>query len=183
MRDGLELLVNDRTVHLTRAVEDLRLEITERKKAEAQISEQARMLELAPDAIIARDLEDRIRFWNKHAERIYGWTASEVMGKKVEEVLHKDVFYAAKYQEARKTVLQTGDWEGELSTRTKAGREVIVAAHLTLVRDEQGNPKSVLGVSTDVTYEKKLEAHSCVRNAWKVSAPWPAALAMISTMS
>jgi PAS domain S-box-containing protein len=158
MRDGLEMLVNDKTAHLSKAIEDLQLEITERKKAEAQISEQARMLDLAPDAIMVRDLKDQILYWNKSAERIYGWTASEALGQKAEELLHKDVFNASKYKEAGKAVMEKGDWQGAFITQTKTRQEVMVEARWTLIRDPQGTPKSILAISTDVTEKKKLEA-------------------------
>ena len=133
-------------------------DITEYKNAEAQIREQASLLDLAPDAILVRDLEDRILYWNRSAERIYGWTASEAIGRKLMQLLHKDGFDASKYEEAGKAVREKGDWQGEFTTRTKSGREVIVEARWTLVRDSQGNPKSVLVISTDVTGKKKLEA-------------------------
>jgi PAS domain S-box-containing protein len=132
-------------------------DITERKNAEAQIRDQARLLDLAPDAILVRDLEDRILYWNKSATRIYGWTAPEAIGKKVTDLLHKDVFNFAKYEEARKTVLEKGEWHGEFVTRTKDRQEVFVEARWTLIRDVQGNPKSILGISTDITEKKKFE--------------------------
>ena len=133
-------------------------DITERKNAAAQIREQARLLDLAPDAIVVRDLEDRILYWNKSATRIYGWTAPEAIGKKVTDLLHKDVFNFAKYKEARKTVLEKGEWHGEFVTRTKDRQEVFVESRWTLIRDVQGNPKSILGISTDITEKKKFEA-------------------------
>ena len=158
LRGGLEFMVKEKTAHLSRAIEDLQSEITERKKAEAQISEQARLLDLAHDAIVVRDMEDRILYWNKSAERIYGWTAQEAAGRKVEDLLPKDGFDASKYAEARKTILETGYWHGEFAARTKSGKEVFVEARWTLVRDGQGAPKSVLEIGTDITEKKKFEA-------------------------
>src|SRR5215467_12195947 len=59
----------------------IRSDITERKRAEQQIREQAELLDQAQDAIMVRDLDQKILFWNKGAEKIYGWTAEEVSGK------------------------------------------------------------------------------------------------------
>ncbi len=132
-------------------------DITERKKAEARINEQARLLELAHDAIMVRDMEDRILYWNRGAERIYGWTAQEAISRKLQELLPKDTFNALKYEEAGKTILETGVWQGEFTTRTKSGEEVVVEARWTLVRDEQGSPKSILGISNDITEKKRFE--------------------------
>ena len=62
-------------------------DVTERKRTklaagtgEARIREQAKLLDLAQDAIIVRDMEDRVEFWNHGAENLYGWTAAEVHG-------------------------------------------------------------------------------------------------------
>src|SRR6188474_3704944 len=59
----------------------IRHDITNRKFAEEKIRQQAELLDQAQDAIIARDLDDRIFYWNKSAERLYGWTANEVFGR------------------------------------------------------------------------------------------------------
>ena len=157
IRDGLEMMVADKTVHLTRAIEDLKLDIVERKKAEAQIGEQARMLELAYDAIFVRDMEDRILYWNQSAERIYGWTVQEAMGRKQQELLPKNMFNALKLEEAEKVILETGNWQGEFTTRTKSGKEVIVEARWTLLCDDRGTPKSILSITNDITERKKFE--------------------------
>ncbi len=133
-------------------------DITERKRTEEQIRDQARLLDLAPEAILVRDLEDRVRYWNKSAERIYGWTAQEAIGKKVGRLLHKDFSNGAKYEAAWKAVLEKGDWQGEFTLRTKSGQEVIEETRWTLVRDPQGIPKSILTISADITEKKKLEA-------------------------
>lgn len=157
LRDGLEFMVKEKTAHLIKAIEDLQLEIAERRKAEAQINEQARLLELAHDAIMVRDMEDRVLYWNKGAERIYGWTAAEAVGRKREELLPKDMFNALKYEEAKKTILETGNWQGDFATRRKNGEEVIVESRWTLVRDEKGAPQSILGISNDITEKKRFE--------------------------
>ena len=56
-------------------------DITERKQADERLHEQAKLLDLAQDAIMVRDMEDRVEFWNHGAEKLYGWTAAEVQGK------------------------------------------------------------------------------------------------------
>src|SRR5204862_1940977 len=62
-------------------------DITERRQAEERIREQAALLDKAQDAILVRDLEGRICYWNKGAERVYGWSAAEVMGKNADDLL------------------------------------------------------------------------------------------------
>jgi PAS domain S-box-containing protein len=131
-------------------------DITERKQAEEQIREQAALLDKAQDAIIVYDLETRIGFWNKSAERLYGWMADEVMGLRVDDVLNQGDSRAA--EEARAQALQAGEWSGELQQFTKAGKLIVVESRLTLVADGEGKPKSMLVINTDITEKKRLEA-------------------------
>ena len=130
-------------------------DITRRKEAEAQIAEQAALLDKAKDAIIVRGLDHRILFWSKGAERLYGWTSAEVMGLDPSTFLYDA---ADQIDEPKKLVIEHGEWSGALRQVTKDRREVEVDSHWTLVRDEAGQPKSVLSINTDVTEKRKLEA-------------------------
>ncbi|HEX3799611.1 MAG TPA: PAS domain S-box protein [Verrucomicrobiae bacterium] len=130
------------------------INITERKNIEEQLRSQARLLDLAHDAILVRDLEDNISYWNQSAERLYGWTMEEALGRNATELLGQG---AEKSAEIKRAVLRDEDWSGELEHRTKDGQEVRVETRLTLVRDPHGNPKSILAINTDVTERKKLE--------------------------
>ncbi len=86
---------------------------------------------------------------------IYGWTAQESVGQEARRLLRLD---PSQYAEAMKVALEKGKWRGELNVRAKDGRELVAETGWTLVRDPQGNPKSILGISTDVTKKKNLEA-------------------------
>jgi len=130
-------------------------DITQRKHSEERLREQASLLDHAQDAILVRDLEDRILYWNQSAERIYGWTAAEVMGKDVREIIYKHS--KSGFEKALQALKKGGEWTGELHHTTKDGREIIAESRLTMVYDEAGNPKSVLAINTDITEKKKLE--------------------------
>jgi len=134
----------------------IRSDITERKRAEEQIREQAALLDQAQDAILVRDLDHNIRFWNKGAEKIYGWTAEEAIGKNVKELLFKEP--SAQFAEARKAVLEDGEWQGEIRQTRRDGAEIIVESRWTLVRDEKGQPNSILVINTDITEKKRMES-------------------------
>ena len=134
----------------------IRNDITERKRAEEQIREQAALLDKAQDAILVRDMDDRILFWNESAERMYGWTEQEVIGKTADEVMFNGV--PTEILEAREIVLERGEWRGEVHQVTKAGREIIVDSRWTLVRDDDAHPKVKLVVNTDITDRKRLES-------------------------
>jgi len=130
-------------------------DITERKRAEAQIAEQAAFLDKAQDAILVRDLEGKVLFWNKGAERMYGWTSQEVLGRDKAELLHTD---RVKFEKVNGLAISQGEWHGELQHFTKDGREITIEGRWTLIRDNAGNPKSVLEINTDITESKKIEA-------------------------
>src|SRR5215213_5123024 len=134
----------------------IRSDITERKRAEEQIREQAALLDQAQDAILVRDLAQSILFWNKGAEKIYGWSAEEVLGKNAEALLFKD--RSGRFDAARKEIIQTGEWKGEMRQARRDGTEIIVESRWTLVRDEQGQPKSILIINTDITEKKRMES-------------------------
>jgi PAS domain S-box-containing protein len=129
--------------------------LRERQAAEQKIQEQAALLNIATDAIIVRDLENRIQFWNQGAESIYGWQATQALGQKTTELFHADV--PPEVTIAAQTVRSQGAWQGELHQLTKTGTEVIVESRWTLVRDDAGNPTSILSVDTDITEKKSLE--------------------------
>jgi PAS domain S-box-containing protein len=131
------------------------IDITERRNAEERVREQADIINLAHDAIVMLDLEGRIRFWNKGAERLYGWTAMEVEGHNVTEIYHD---HPGPFHSASVVLKKKGKWSGELQRRCKDGSNVTVEAHWTLIRDEDGAPKSVLSINTDITERKDLEA-------------------------
>jgi PAS domain S-box-containing protein len=130
-------------------------DITDRKCAEERLAEQAALLDIAHEAILVKDLEDRIIYWNKGAERTYGWTAAEAVGRKSQELLGHD---EALFKKAIDVLMSTGEWHGELMKLAKDRRELTVETRWTLVRDAEGKPKSILAINSDITEKKKLEA-------------------------
>ncbi len=126
----------------------------ERQDVDARTREQAALIDQARDGIIVRDLEHRVMFWSKGAERLYGWTAAEALGKKVQEYLKVDL---ARFSEAHRVVVETGEWIGETQKTTKARKVLTLDARWTLLHDTQGRPKSILSIDTDVTERKLLE--------------------------
>jgi len=134
----------------------IRSDITERKRAEEQVREQAALLDQAQDAILVRDLDQVILFWNKGAERLYGWTSEETVGKNAEGLLYRET--SAQFDAARQSVIKNGEWKGEIHQTRRDGAEIIVESRWTLVRDERGTPTSILVINTDVTEKKRMEA-------------------------
>ncbi len=131
-------------------------DITDRKQAEQKIREQADLIDIASDAIFVRDLKNHITFWNRGAERLYGWTTAEILGQNTDILLSPKALIQD--QKNFQTVIQKGEWQGELYRLNKRGKEVIVATRCTLVRDEAGDARSILTVDTDITEKKRLES-------------------------
>lgn len=129
-------------------------DITERKLAEQKLRELATLIDEARDGIILRDLEHNILFWNKGAERLYGWTAAEVMGRKTTEFIYRGT---ARIGQAMQAVIDKGEWVGEMESLAKSGNPLIIECRWTLLRDTEGQPKSILCINTDITERKKME--------------------------
>lgn len=128
--------------------------LTEHKQNEQRLQEQAALLDKASDAILVRDLEHRITFWNKSAERIYGWQAHEVLQRSAVELLHAN---PAEFYQATAHVLEHGEWVGELVHTGRDGRQILVEGHWSLVRNQDGTPQAILAINTDITERKRLE--------------------------
>jgi PAS domain S-box-containing protein len=128
---------------------------TDRKKAEEQITEQAGFLDKAHDAIVVRDLEGKILFWNRGAERMYGWSRQEVLGGYIGGLIYAS---PKEHEKITELTIRDGEWSGDLQHLTKDRREITTEARWSLIRNGEGNPKSILAINTDVTEKKKFEA-------------------------
>ncbi len=124
------------------------------KLADSHIRDQASLLDRAQDAIIVRNIDNRVVYWNKGAEKLYGWKSEEVIDHLAEEILYEDL---NKFEDANRKLLEDGEWSGELTQLNKNGQDFLVEAHWTLVRDEAGKPKSVLCINTNITQRKEAE--------------------------
>jgi len=134
----------------------IRNDITQRKEGEERLRELATLLDNATDAIVVRDLRQMVLYWNKGAERLYGWTAEEAAGRPVVDLIYRDA--SPQFQSACRVVVEAGEWSGEIAHRTKAGADVTVLSRWTLVRDANGEPKSIFVVNTDIGEKKRLES-------------------------
>ncbi|MEW6303052.1 MAG: PAS domain S-box protein [Verrucomicrobiota bacterium] len=129
--------------------------VLERIWSTEQIQQQAALLDESTDAIFVRDLDQRITYWNRGAQRLYGWKAGEVLGKRASEILYKDKSEQA--ERARAAVMEKGEWIGELNQVTREGKEIVVLSRRSLMRDAEGKPRSVLQINSDITEKKQLE--------------------------
>jgi PAS domain S-box-containing protein len=127
---------------------------TEKQQNAARVAEQAALIDDAQDAFVVLDLQHRITFWSRGAERLYGWTASEAVGKTLNALLHVD---QARFEEIDAVARDKGQWSGELEKTGKTGAVLTINSRWTLLRDHQNRPRSILVIDSDITERKKLE--------------------------
>ncbi len=130
-------------------------DLTEQKLIERQLRYQAQLLENVSDAVMAVDNDYIITSWNAAAEKLYGWTAAEVLGKNIYRVLPTTYLNGASEQDAIKAMQSAGKWVGEVVQKRKDGTEVIVEACVSYLRDEKGNIIGMVSINRDITEQKR----------------------------
>lgn len=131
-------------------------DLTEQRRQEARLRMQAEMLDYATDAILVRDLENRVLYWNQAATERYGWSSADVIGRPVSETLYAQC-PAAQFEDAMRVLLQHGDFSGRMLHSTADGRLLTVHVHWILVRRDDGAPRAILSVVTDLSEKIGLE--------------------------
>jgi len=131
--DGLEHMVQERTVELQRLLDNIR------------------------DAVISTDLKGTILSWNQASEDIYGWTAEEVIGKNI-SLVYKQEDWSILAEEIIRPTLEKGYQQGEYRAVRKDGTDMIGRMVTSLVHDEEGQPIGMAGIVSDITEEKEAAA-------------------------
>ncbi|MGB7441416.1 MAG: PAS domain S-box protein [Coleofasciculaceae cyanobacterium] len=131
-------------------------DITERKQNEETLLKQAQLLDLANDTILVRDLNDQITYWNQGAQRLYGFSCQEALGKTVHTLLKTE--FPQPLEEIKDILFREGHWNGELVHYKRDGTRVAVASGWTLQRDETDQPMAYLEINQDITERKESEA-------------------------
>jgi PAS domain S-box-containing protein len=140
------LLESEAQLHL--ALQDRTLEVEQKS---AQIAEQARLIDLANDAIFVRTPDDKISYWNHGAERLYGWTSAEAVGRSPHELF--GTVFPVPFSE----IIQNELWEGELLQNKRDGSQITVASRWTTLRNQQGELAGWLEINTDISARKQAE--------------------------
>jgi PAS domain S-box-containing protein len=134
-------------------------DITERRRADELLRQQAALLALGHDAIVMRAPDGRIITWNDGARALYGWTADEAVGQVTHDLLHTRVVATGAAGAACDAALVAhGAWEGELEHARHDGTRVVVESRQALLRAPDGRPVAVLEVNRDIAPRRKLAA-------------------------
>jgi len=131
-------------------------DITERKRLDDEIKQQADLLNLAHDSIIVRDMDSRITFWNQGAVAQYGWTSHDALGKTIHEFLNTG--FPKPLTDINSELLKNDYWEGELTHTRKDGTEIIILSRWQIKRDVFNQPYAIFEINNNITDHKKNEA-------------------------
>ena len=115
---------------------------------------QAKLMELAHDAILIRNVHSQIVVWNQGAQSLYGWTEEETRGQVTHQLLQTR--FPVSKEAVDQALAQEDSWEGLLQHTTRQGRQVIVESRQVLLRDEAGRPSAILEINRDVTQRELL---------------------------
>ncbi|MFB3889526.1 MAG: PAS domain S-box protein [Candidatus Bathyarchaeia archaeon] len=130
-------------------------DVTERRKNEETLRKQAALLDLSPDGIIVKKLDDTITFWSKGAEKLYGWTKEEAIGKKTRRLLRG--VSGRRANAIFEEVKRTGKWSGELFHHKKNGGTLLVQTFWLATFDQRGDVAEILESNVDITERKRAE--------------------------
>jgi PAS domain S-box-containing protein len=130
-------------------------DITEGKRVERALSEQARLLDLSSDAIFVRDKDDRVTYWNQAATQLYGFTREEAMGRVTHEFLQTQ--FPEALDEINKQLHRDERWSGELIHTCKDGAKVTVNSRWVLDRRVNGDAWCTLETNNDITQQRRAE--------------------------
>lgn len=133
------------------------MDLTERQTIEDEVGLQGHLLDQVEAAVIATDLANRITHWNRGAEKLYGWSAAEALGRLAPELNA----LAGDPDTLRDSVTERsgeeGSWEGEIEVRRKDGSTFPAFATNSTVRDPSGEISGYVGVSVDITEPQRIE--------------------------
>ena len=131
-------------------------DITDLKKAEEAIKFQADLLNRVGQAIIMTDCTKTIRFWNKAAEKLYGWPEEQALGHKVTELLGGTS--PQEIDGVTKRLMAGESWSTEVLSKNKDGSTVPVILNRTPIFNKVGEYLGAASISTDISLQKSTEA-------------------------
>jgi PAS domain S-box-containing protein len=116
--------------------------------------QQSHLLDLANDAIMELDArDDTVRYWNRGAEQLYGWSKQQAVGKHIHTLLR--TVFPGSLEEAKAELMRHGNWQGELIQTNRDGRQIYVTSHWSLLEKITRDSPSWLEINRDISERKK----------------------------
>src|SRR5664280_2782640 len=131
-------------------------DVSDRKAADRALADQASLLDLAHDAILVRDAGQVITFWNRGAERTYGFTRGEAVGRVASALLRTE--YPAGDPDAE--LAGSGSWQGELVQTRRDGRRIVLASRWAARLASDGTRVGVMEVNRDITAARDAQRYA-----------------------
>ncbi len=132
------------------------IDITEQKQNEENIRFQGALLEHVPDAIIATDMQYRIQYWNKAAEKQYGWTADEVIGHPLEDFITND-YFGCSLDVILQKISQDGYWKGEVTQNRRDGVRIPIISTVSIITRDANKPSGFIEINHAIAQRKIVE--------------------------
>ena len=118
------------------------------RQAQIRIEQQAALLDSARDAMIVRGVDNRVRYWNRAATELYGWSQDEAMGRLITDLIYDGT---AEFDRANDMLMRDGYFADEVEQKTRDGRTLIVDCRWQLIPDPDGETNLVFAVNSDIT--------------------------------
>ncbi len=141
-------------------------DITVHRTTQGRLREQASLLDNATDAILVRDLDGIVSYWNRAAEQLYGWTAAEAVGRHIADLV--DGGDMERYRAIEDVIWADGEWSGQLDNVDRDGRRVVIELHVNTIGDEHGRPVAIFSIASDIT--RRIELEQRLARAQKLEA-------------
>src|SRR4029079_11851640 len=123
---------------------------------EQVLAQHAALLDIAHDVIYMKDADNRVTYWNRGAEVIYGWTREEAVGQIVSSLLKTE--FPMPLEAIQAILRRDGQWDGELVQHTKSGERTVVVSRFVADLLPDGTVATVMAINTDITARKRVEA-------------------------
>ncbi|HYG35171.1 MAG TPA: PAS domain S-box protein [Clostridia bacterium] len=128
------------------------------RESERNLRMQVELIALSHDAVIVRRLGGEIVSWNQGAERIYGWQAEEVLGRRTHELLETRIpDLGAGGAAVDEALAKEGKWEGELCHRRRDGVVLAIHSRQVISRASHGSAQLILETNRDITEREQAE--------------------------
>jgi PAS domain S-box-containing protein len=137
------------------AVEAEARQMEKLQKQAGELREQAQLIDLAHDAIMVRDLDGQIMFWNQGAAERYGWSKQDAVGRSSHQLLQTES--PQLLEEIMATLQRESFWEGELEHSRRDGKRIVVASRWVLRRSDNSQSQAVMEINNDITERKRAE--------------------------
>jgi PAS domain S-box-containing protein len=147
----------NRSIHAVTNLVGIIRDVTVRKAQERQLRYHASVQANMSDAVIVTDMNLHIQSWNPAAERIYGWTEAEVLGRDSGGILRPEFQSTEELQQVMEKVRAGGWWQAETIQRHKDGSPIHILGSVTVVNDTTGKAIGIVAVNRDISIRKRVE--------------------------